>query len=70
MILGYISAVIGVFLLLKVVARKSGNQKMNQFFRKIHKPLGIVLIGAILIHLVVTIPVWDTRAVSVIVTGL
>ena len=48
--LGWISLVICVFLLAKYVGRISKNQNLNRLLRKIHKPLGIIIIAAAGIH--------------------
>lgn len=69
MITGYLCAAMLLLLLVKFIARKSGAKKFNQVMRRIHKPLGVVLIAAVVLHLILTIPVWDTRAASVIITG-
>lgn len=48
--LGWISLVIGLLLLAKFFGRLSKNKTTNQYLRKIHKPLGNVLIAIAVVH--------------------
>lgn len=69
MILGYLCLAFLLLLIMKIVIRISGNKKLNQLFHKIHKPLGVVLLVISGLHAIVTLPVWNTRAAIVTITG-
>ena len=47
---GWISLAMCVLLLAKYIGRISKNKKINQLLRKIHKPLGLVVIGIAILH--------------------
>ncbi len=52
--LGWISLVVCTILLAKYIGRISNNKKINQLLRKIHKPLGIAVMGIATIHGVIS----------------
>ena len=52
--LGWISLAICVLLVVKYIGRISKNKNINQLLRKIHKPLGIAVIGIAAIHGVIS----------------
>lgn len=47
---GWISLAMCILLLAKYIGRISKNKKINQSLRKIHKPLGIAVIGIAVLH--------------------
>lgn len=70
MITGYLCLVTVLLLLIKFIVRKAGWEEGKLFFRKIHKPLGIAVIVIVLFHMVCTFSVWDTRNLSVMISGI
>ncbi len=70
MITGILAVILLLFLLLKVIFRFSPFKKANKIFHKLHIPMGILFIVLLLIHILTTLPVWDTRSPAVSVTGM
>lgn len=70
MVSSYILLVCIILLLIKFVARKAGLRKINQVLGKIHKPLGILAIVIVVVHFVMTLSLWNTRAVLVTISGI
>ena len=67
---GYICLICFILLAVKFIIRKTKNQKLNQFFMKIHKPVsGIFLLTAV-IHFVLVWKVLDTRDKMVTISGI
>ena len=52
--LGWISLAVCLLLLAKYIGRISNHKKVNQLLRKIHKPLGIAVIGIATMHGVIS----------------
>lgn len=48
--LGWISLAVCALLLAKYIGRISKNKTINQFLRKLHKPLGLAVIGISALH--------------------
>lgn len=69
LITGYLCLICLILLLVKFVTRKCGFQKMNRTLAKIHKPVSYVFLVLMLVHLVLTLPVFKTRELSVFVSG-
>ena len=67
--LGWISLVIGLLLLAKFFGRLSKSKIINQYLRKIHKPLGNALIAIAVIHGVLSFA-GNTQALLQGLTGL
>ncbi|MDO5142560.1 MAG: hypothetical protein Q4D31_06025 [Eubacteriales bacterium] len=67
--LGWASLAIGILLLAKFIGRISKKQKLNSILRKIHKPLGMTLIGVAALHGIISIAK-APQAVVQIVTGV
>lgn len=70
MIFGIISAILCIFLLLKIVSRKKNWRPLDNLLRKIHIPCAFLVVILIGIHLVVTFHVWPMRSVFLIGTGI
>ena len=70
MIFGILAAILLGLLLIKYLARKLGLTKLEQLLKKLHKPVGIIILVVTVLHLLVTVKVWDTRAGAVVVTGV
>jgi uncharacterized protein with FMN-binding domain len=70
MIFGILATILLVLLLIKCPARKLGLTKLEQLSRKLHKPVGVIILAVIVLHLLVTLKVWVTRAAAVVVTGV
>lgn len=70
MITGYITLVLVILVLGNMLGRKRKQDKVHRILYKIHKPLGIATMLVAILHLVLTISVWKTRADAVVVTGI
>ena len=70
MIFGIIAVVICILLFLKIVSRKLKWHTADKVLRKIHIPCGLVVVVMIVIHFIITLDVWATRNVLVMITGL
>ncbi len=69
-ITGYL-ALIGLLLLLaKFVTRRIHNDRFDRFFLKLHKPISAAFVIITVIHLLLTFPVFRTRNLAVIVSGI
>lgn len=68
-ITGYISLISFLLLATKFVMRRMKNQKMNRFFKKIHKPVSCIFLLSCIIHLILVIPVLKTRNLLVVFSG-
>lgn len=66
---GFIALVLCVLLLLKAISGKLKINAAERVFDKIDIPCSILLIVVIVIHCITTIKVWDTRNVTVLVSG-
>ena len=69
-ILGWLSLICFLGLLAKAVTRKLRLKKANMVFMKIHKPLSVAFLVFCLIHFLVVLPVFQTRAFGLYVTGI
>ncbi len=67
--LGWISLGVCILLLAKYIGRISNNKKVNQLLRKIHKPLGMMVIGIATIHGVISF-IKNPQAIIQNITGL
>jgi uncharacterized protein with FMN-binding domain len=70
MIFGFLTFMLCLVLLLTFFARKLGLERLNSMSKKIHKPAGIAVLATVMLHLLSTLNVWDTRAVMVVATGI
>ncbi|MDD3412957.1 MAG: FMN-binding protein [Lachnospiraceae bacterium] len=68
-ITGYISLISFLLLAAKFAMRKMKIQKMNQFFKRLHKPVSCVFLLSCIIHLILVIPVLKTRNLLVTFSG-
>ncbi|MGB4661089.1 MAG: FMN-binding protein [Mobilitalea sp.] len=70
MIWGIIAIVICVFLALKIVSRKLKWKTADKVIRKLHIPLGVLILIVIAVHILVTFRVWTTRDILVVGSGI
>ncbi len=70
MIFGIMAAVLLLLLLFKFIARKLQWTKLERRMKNLHKPVGMMILVVSLVHLLVTLKVWDTRAAAVVATGI
>ena len=69
-ITGYL-ALIGLLLLLaKFVTRRIHNDRFDRFFLKLHKPVSTAFVIITVIHLLLTLPVFRTRDLTVVLSGI
>lgn len=66
---GWISLAMCILLLAKYIGRISKNKKINQSLRKIHKPLGIAVIGIVFLHGIICF-IKTPQAIIQNITGL
>ena len=69
LVTGYISLLCFLLLAVKFIARKMRSVRWNSFLQRLHKPVSAVFMIACIIHLILTFPVWQTRTLSVMVSG-
>jgi len=70
MIWGIIALIIFAFLALKIVSRKLKWSTIDKLIRKLHVPLGVLILLIIAIHIIVTFHVWATRNIIVVGSGI
>ncbi len=70
MIFGILAAVLLVLLLIKFLARKLRLTILERMAKNLHKPVGVLILAVAVLHLLVTLDVWDTRAAAVVATGI
>lgn len=70
MIFGILAAVLLGLLLLSFLARKLRLTKLERLSKNLHKPVGVIILAVSVLHLLVTLKVWDTRATTVVATGI
>ena len=70
MITGYICLLLMVLLLAKYVTKRCHQKKLNAFLMRIHKYVacGFLVVG--LVHMILTMKIFDTRDVLVVVSGI
>lgn len=68
-ITGYISLISFLLLAVKYVLRRMKNQKMNCFFKRLHKPVSCIFLLSCIIHLILVIPVLKARNLLVTFSG-
>ncbi|WP_343209923.1 FMN-binding protein [Anaerolentibacter hominis] len=69
-IAGYFSLICFVLLLIKSFTRKFRWDKPDEILERLHKPLSATLLVSSVFHVIFAIPVFHTRSILVIVTGL
>ena len=67
---GYISLILLILLLAKYVTKRCHLTKINAFLMKIHKYAAGGFLVVSILHLILVLPVFDTRAVIVSVSGI
>lgn len=70
MILGIISAVSFIIICLRFVDKRFIKNKRMKLFSKIHIPMSFLFIVVTVLHLAVTFPLFNSRPVSALLTGL
>lgn len=70
MAVGIITAVLFVILLSKFVTKRMKNKKPDQVIRKIHKPMGYLLCVLAVIHLLITMPLFQNRPLVIYILGI
>lgn len=69
-ITGYLCVFFFLVLLAKYVTRKAKWEKANEILRQLHKPTTALFVLLMVLHLVLTIPVWKTREEMVVWSGI
>lgn len=69
-ILGFLSLICLILLLAKAVTRKLSLTKANRFLFRLHKPLSVLFLLFIILHLIFVFPVLKGRALFVTLSGL
>ena len=69
-ILGYISLICFCVLAAKWITRKLHFEKVDKFLMRIHKKASVIFLIACVLHIVFAIPVFKTRSIYVLLTGI
>jgi len=70
MIFGIIAAVTLLLILLKFLTKRTHLKKLDKFMAKIHWKLGILLLIAIIIHIILTFSVFNSRPLYIYILGV
>lgn len=69
-IFGFLSLIFLILLLAKAVTRKLSLTKANRFLFRLHKPLSVLFLLFIILHLIFVFPVLKERALFLTLSGL
>ena len=69
MIYGIALALVCFLMGLKYLCKKKKWEVANRILRKMHIPVGILILGILIIHIISTFPVWQMRNIVVIISG-
>lgn len=70
MVSGYICLVLLILLACRGIVRKMGWKKADLYLGKFHKPLGVCIVLIAAFHLIMTLSVWKTRWILVVISGI
>jgi uncharacterized protein with FMN-binding domain len=70
MIFGIITAVCIVLLASKFITKRLALIRIDKIMSKLHKVLGVLTVGLVIVHFGMTLPLFDTRPIGIYILGV